>query len=158
MKIEPNFNPGITQDHKFDSFVENKEHHNLPHNQLLKMYKVSSTTLSNRFFPAVGREKRINVDRATRDACIADPLFGEEGFPAPCTNKFLGEIYGLCQTTVGKHRRMYGVLSTDNRPLMEGNGRSPELKPWEKVNYALCGLTTSWGRPAGMEAHLESLK
>ena len=143
---------------KLKRFINTPEHHDLSHTKLLQIYKVSGDTISNKFFPAIGRKTRVELDRERKWRIVSDPDFGIPGEEAPCNAAVVAARTGACKGTVNKLREKHGVLPCPRVAHNKGYEGSPALNPDEIVVYGLCALTKNWGRPEGMEAHLESLQ
>lgn len=86
---------------------------------------------------------------------------GESGRPAPMSADDLSKITGVPRKVIFQRRRSLGITRykppPKKRKPFADISCSRSLTAAEKRMYALCGLTKSWGRPDGIDAHLEAL-
>lgn len=130
------------------------EHHNLSAIEIGKLYEVSESTA--RTFQTELRGTSKSVERAIKveklDNLIYNhPDFGVPGEPAPTPTKVFARLLGVKRYTVTIRRGKAGVL-----PYQAPKHHKPTGP--ERRAYRLCKKTRSWGRPAGIDRHLESLR
>ena len=130
-------------------FKCHQEHYDLPIGEIAKIYDVPYKFASKMIGEVVGNRQKTRVYKL--DALIYEhPDFGVPDEPAPISHRELAEILGVCIPSVGARRRKKGVL-----PYQVV---SQEISPTDKAAYKVCRLTHNWGRPKGIDRHLEKLR
>ena len=153
---------------KLTIFKRTKKHHDLTAAELADIYKVGLFTITQNFFPAVGRKTRQEIERERLDYAISHPMFGEEGVVAPINNREFAELMhkerpdifpGTSPSAMSALRRKCGVQPNSmNRSEITEDTARYQLNAEDRAIQKLCKLTHGWGRPKGMDAHLETLR
>jgi hypothetical protein len=148
-------------------FKRTKKHHNLTTTELIKIYRVGNFTITQHFYPAIGRKNRDEIEAERRDYMLSHPMFGEEGERAPINNREFAllmhkerpDLFPKKSPSATSHLRLKcGILAS--KMCLErsmADGARYQLSAMDKQIQKLCKLTHGWGRPKGMDAHLESL-
>ena len=122
------------------------EHYNLPSEEVAKIYGVTDKFAAKMIGEFCGNRQAARV-RKLDNLILNHPNFGVPGQHATVSHRALADELGVSQFSVGSRRRLKGVLTY----------KIPKdwLSEPEKRTYELCKLTRTWGRPAGIDEHLQ---
>lgn len=144
-------------------YMKNKKDHDLPVGVAAEKYGVVSTTVTKwRKELGFKTQYEISMDRQAR--IRAHPQFGNKGDPAPCHARVIARDLNENIQYIWKVRRDAGVGTHDpiatfsQDDLMIPYKKRRHLTVVEKRNYKLCRTMNTWGRPRGINRHLEELR
>ena len=144
---------------KIKKFKNNVAHHELTLKEIGQIYDVNPHVVNKLFLPAIGRLPPSELKRIEKDKVLVHPMCGEPRLRAPCSHAEAAKIIGTTKDFVVSVRRAIGVLPFNASYDYESEEHKDcLLTPNDIRAYALCRLTHGWGRPKGIDAHLEYLR
>jgi hypothetical protein len=141
-------------------FLNNKKHHDWNTEQIQKHYSVGKS-FALKMRKAAGWSSSYEKCATAKDKLLKDPRIGKPGEVCDVPASTLAKEYGCHHSTVRKVRHDLGVIAPLNYggdPEMWPGGIRTGLTPSERALYKLCAKTRSWGRPEGIDRHLEVLR
>ena len=136
-----------------DKFAETPADHKLTVPQIMKKYEVPKTTAQKMLAKVTPNKNELRIMELDRLIC-SHPDFGTPGEKAKVSQRSLAIELGVCCDSVAKRRKAKGVL-----PFKQVHrGRRPGPSKIDKIAYKVCRLTHNWGRPKGIDRHLEMLR
>jgi hypothetical protein len=134
-------------------FAKTKKDHTLTVPEIVKKYEVTRTAAEHMLAKVTPSKHKLLTQELDRKIC-SHPDFGIPGERAPVSQRKIATELGVCCDSIAKRRKAKGVL-----PFKQiHTGPRPVPTALDKIAYKVCRLTHGWGRPKGIDKHLEELR